>query len=124
MVRTLVGRGASLIAFRSAVVSTSNGSPESSPVLGGVGRPAADPGRGAPACGRDGGAGVFPELLDGDAPEEGRAAPGAGPGFLGAAAVGLPDIEAPQNGQSSTSSSKTEALQAGQLRNSIVSLHT
>ena len=39
---------------------------------------------------------------------------------LGGAAEGLPDMDAPQNGQSSTSSSRTDALQDGQLRNSMM----
>ena len=72
---------------------------------------------------------VLDEVLRLGAPEgglpgfaDGEAAFGAGDAdFAGAAgfALGLPDIEAPQNGHSSTSSSKTEALQAGQVRKSM-----
>lgn len=36
------------------------------------------------------------------------------------AGFGFPDIDAPQNGQSSTSSSRTEASQAGHLRKSMI----
>ena len=39
---------------------------------------------------------------------------------MGGAADGFPDMDAPQNGQSSTSSSRTDALQDGQLRNSMI----
>lgn len=112
------------MAFLRAVVSTSNGSPASSPDFGAAGRPPGEPGFGAPPCGRDDAAGDFAAPPAAGDPEEGRAGPEDAAGFFGAAAVGFPDIEAPQNGQSSTSSSRTEALQAGQLRKSMISLHT
>jgi hypothetical protein len=44
----------------------------------------------------------------------------AGRGAAEAAGLGFPDMDAPQNGHSSTLSSRTDELQAGQLRNSML----
>src|SRR5436190_18564589 len=82
--------------------------------------PAPTGGRGPPAAGFAPGAGAAGFVSAG----AGLAA--VAPGFAaatgalaGAFADGLPFIEAPQNGHSATSSSRTDALQAGQVRKSI-----
>lgn len=101
-----VGLGESLIAFRTADVSTSNGS--------------SFEGESALPCGLAIflGLEVFFSLLLACFPPVGGEGE-AGAFGLEPAGFGFPDIEAPQNGQSSTSSSRTEASQAGHFRKSI-----
>ena len=117
MVRPLPAFTLTWVADLLASGSTSNGSLVSSSRSGSgsrVGRV-----RPAPPAGAFSGVG----LLVAGAP--GFAAPGAGDlvgpaaGFGAGLAPGLPDIDAPQNGHSATSSSRTDALQDGQLRNSM-----
>lgn len=91
------------------------------------GRPPAPIGGRGPAGGLAPGAGLAGSGVAGFAP----AAPGFAAGAPGLAEgapladgagvfpAGLPFMEAPQNGHSVTSSSRTEALQAGQVRKSI-----
>ena len=117
-VRPLAGFGLTGAAFLSARESTSNGSSLSAD-FSGSGSGGRE--RAAPAAG-------FPGPAPDDGPFDGAGAPdfeGPAAGFPGADgfgagfALGFPDIEAPQNGQSSSSSSRTEALQDGQVRNSM-----
>jgi hypothetical protein len=99
-----------------ARVSTSNGSSLS---------PAAGPGAGRLFLAGSG----FraPDLPDAAVPapvpddfgEAGASAAGSDADCRGGAGDGFPVIDAPQNGQFSASSSRTEALQEGQLLNSM-----
>lgn len=108
--RPLAGLGLTGGAWTSDRVSTSNGSASSASSGAGPGfgfvRALAGPG---PAAAFAVWAGFAADVVL-------AAFVGAGFGL----AEGLPDIEAPQKGQSSTSSSRTEALQAGQVRKSMV----
>jgi hypothetical protein len=114
--RPLAGLRETGIAFWTARVSISNGSASASAAGAVAGR------RFAPEAGfcfvvvLPASAG-FGDAADGFA--EGGAAvfDGAAAGF--AAAAGEPDMEAPQNGQFSASSSRTDALQDGQVLNSM-----
>src|SRR6188474_2434656 len=107
--RPLAGLGLTGGAWTSDRVSTSNGSASSASSGAGLGfglvRALAGPGPAAFA------------VCAGFAADVALAAfVGAGLGL----AEGFPDIEPPQKGQSSTSSSRTEALQAGQVRKSMM----
>ncbi len=125
MVRPLPGLIATAVACLLASGSTSNGSLLSAGrSSSGSGRartgpgPAGDFGAGVPRCAGVSGAGFTGAAGRLVPAAEGRVA-GRAAGLAGAA-DGFPDMDAPQNGQSSTSSSRTDALQDGQLRNSMV----
>jgi hypothetical protein len=81
--------------------------------------PAPTGGRGPPAGCFAPGAGFVSSGAGGLAPAAAGFEGGAAGPLAGAFAEGFPFIEAPQNGHSTTSSSRTEALQAGQVRKSM-----
>jgi hypothetical protein len=106
--RPFAGLRATGVAFRMARVSTSNGSSISLAAAAAEGRR---------FCVED----DFVGAVFSDATAAGVESAGTFPaaGFGGAATEGRPVIDAPQNGQFSASSSRTEALQDGQVLNSM-----